>query len=151
MIITDYYLGLDPGKAGGIAVLSAAGHVVDVYSLAQKTPADIAAILRERRQRSFAVLEAVHSTPQMGVVSAFSFGRSLGWLEAILAALEIPFQLVAPQRWQTYMQCRSAGDKTVTKARAQQLFPYLGARVTHATADALLLAEYGRRNSDLHR
>ena len=37
----------------------------------------------------------------------------------------------------------SKGDKNVTKRRAQELFP--GARVTHAVADALLLAEYCRR------
>jgi hypothetical protein len=37
----------------------------------------------------------------------------------------------------------SKGDKNVTKRRAQQLFPQL--KVTHAIADALLIAEYGRR------
>jgi hypothetical protein len=35
------------------------------------------------------------------------------------------------------------GDKNVSKRRAQELFPQL--KVTHATADALLIAEYGRR------
>jgi hypothetical protein len=37
----------------------------------------------------------------------------------------------------------SAGNKNVTKTRAAQLFP--GVKMTHAIADALLIAEYGRR------
>lgn len=35
------------------------------------------------------------------------------------------------------------GDKNVTKAAAQRLFP--DQKVVHATADAMLLAEYARR------
>jgi hypothetical protein len=35
------------------------------------------------------------------------------------------------------------GDKNVSKRKAQELFPQL--KITHATADALLLAEFGRR------
>jgi hypothetical protein len=41
------------------------------------------------------------------------------------------------------MRCLTKGDKNVSKARAQELFPAL--KITHATADALLIAEYGRR------
>jgi hypothetical protein len=38
----------------------------------------------------------------------------------------------------------SKGDKNVTKAKAQQLFTQL--KITHATADALLIAEFARRS-----
>jgi hypothetical protein len=41
------------------------------------------------------------------------------------------------------MSCLTKGDKNVTKSRAQELFPEV--KVTHAIADALLIAEYGRR------
>ena len=41
------------------------------------------------------------------------------------------------------MSWLSKGDKNVTKSRAQELFPEL--KITHAIADALLIAEYGRR------
>jgi hypothetical protein len=41
------------------------------------------------------------------------------------------------------MKCRSGGDKKITKAAAQRLFPRM--KVTHKNADALLIAEYGRR------
>lgn len=55
----------------------------------------------------------------------------------------IPFDEVAPVKWQTAMQCRTGGDKNISKRRASELFP--GVRLTHAIADALLLAEYARR------
>ena len=57
--------------------------------------------------------------------------------------LQDPFEEVAPQVWQKVLGCLSRGDKNVTKAKAQQLFPAI--KVTHAIADALLLAEYARR------
>jgi hypothetical protein len=49
---------------------------------------------------------------------------------------------VTPFTWQKRLQCLSGGDKNVTKARAQQLFP--GVKISHITADALLLAEFCR-------
>jgi hypothetical protein len=60
-----------------------------------------------------------------------------------LTAADVPFDEVLPVKWQTVMGCRSGGDKNITKARAQQLFPHV--KVTHAIADALLLAEFCRR------
>ena len=79
----------------------------------------------------------------MGVTSSFTFGRGLGRLEALLTAHRIPYEEIAPGKWQRSLGCLTKGDKNVTKARAQQLFP--GVKVTHYVADALLIAEYGRR------
>ena len=90
-----------------------------------------------------AYIEAVHSSPQMGVRSAFSFGQGFGRLEMALAAAGIPFERVTPQKWQKALGCLSGGDKNKTKAKAQELFPTM--KCTHATSDALLIAEYGRR------
>ncbi len=50
-------------------------------------------------------------------------------------------------RWQKEMGCLTKGDKNVTKRRAQELFPTL--KITHAIADALLIAEYGRTQGGL--
>ena len=79
----------------------------------------------------------------MGVVSSFSFGRGYGNLEMALTAAGIPFERVRPQVWQKALGCMTKGDKNVSKRKAQELFPQL--KITHATADALLLAEFGRR------
>ena len=60
-----------------------------------------------------------------------------------LCAATIPYEEVTPQKWQKALGCRTGGDKNVSKARAQALFPLQN--ITHAIADALLLAEYCRR------
>jgi len=90
-----------------------------------------------------AYLEAVSSSPQMGVVSSFSFGRGYGNLEMALTAAGIPFERVRPQVWQKAMGCMTKGDKNVSKRRAQELFP--DKKIIHATADALLIALYGTK------
>jgi hypothetical protein len=90
-----------------------------------------------------AYLEAVSSSPQMGVVSSFSFGRGYGNLEMALTAAGIPFERVRPQVWQKAMGCMTKGNKNISKQKAQELFP--DKKVIHATADALLIALYGSR------
>lgn len=136
------YVGIDPGKGGGLAALEWDGKV-SLLAKMPDTPAAVVELLLGIPERSVVVLERVHSSPQMGVRSAFTFGRGLGVLEGVLAAFNLRVEDVTPQRWQTALGCMSGGDKNVTKRRAEGLFP--GARITHATADALLLAEYCRR------
>lgn len=137
-------IGVDPGKSGAVAFISDAG----VWAVRNKeTLHDISAAIREAvssHDRAFAVLEKVHAMPKQGVSSTFKFGQSFGQLEGILSTLGVPFELVTPRKWQQSLSCLSGGDKNVTKARAQQLFPDI--KIIHATADAYLLAEYSRRN-----
>lgn len=147
------YLGVDPGLSGGLAAISEAGHVLNTIRM----PSDPAAIINyllalraaaadssvDRVVHIRAALEFVRSSPQQGVASAFTFGRGYGRLEVALAACRIPTVEVHPLRWQRLLDCRTGGDKNISKARAAELFP--GVIITHANADALLLAEYRRR------
>lgn len=144
------FLGIDPGKSGGIAVLID-GEVHNVLKLEPCTEADIAEFVSDVRALVeastagplFAFLEKVSAMPKQGVSSTFKFGTSYGFLRGLLVGMRIPFEEVTPQKWQKLMGCMTRGDKNVSKGRAQQLFPSL--KITHATADALLIAEYGRR------
>jgi crossover junction endodeoxyribonuclease RuvC len=141
------YIGIDPGVSGGIAALCDDELVLGPPRLKLKdaTELDIVSWLTYINiAQSFAVIEQVSSSPQMGVVSAFTFGQSYGFLRGLLVAMAIPFVPVRPQKWQKAMGCMSGGDKNKTKAKAQQLYP--GERITHATADALLLATYCRQH-----
>jgi hypothetical protein len=142
-------IGVDPGGSGGIAWHD--GELARVVKM-PATLQDLWELVYNIKQDSFregpwakttAYLEQVHSSPQMGVKSAFTFGNGFGHLEMALTAAWIPFVRVSPQKWQGALGCRTGGDKNVSKARAQELFPDL--KPTHATADALLIMEYGRR------
>lgn len=142
-------IGIDPGKNGGIAWIADGKPCVEKMPDTVKDLWELLLDITEISKRYVApedckaYIEAVSSSPQMGVVSAFTFGQGLGRLEMALTAAGIPFERVRPQLWQKEMKCMSKGDKNVTKAKAQELFPSM--QVTHATADALLIAEYGRR------
>ena len=138
------YIGIDPGGAsGGLALLRYdTDELFDVQAC--KMPAterDIVEQLREWQALApcRALIERVHAMPKQGVSSSFAFGRNVGVLHGALAALRIPYDEITPQRWQTFMGCMTRGDKTVTKRRAQQVLPQVE-KITHATADALLLA-----------
>jgi hypothetical protein len=142
-----YYMGIDPGKAGGIAFISPDGKAI-AQSMPE-TPRDICDLLRTMRSASGgdvrAFIESEHAFHKQGVTSAFTFGFGTGFLHGCLVALDICYEEISPARWQRGLSCLSGGDKNVTKTKCQALFPYI--KVTHKIADALLIAEYGRRRS----
>jgi crossover junction endodeoxyribonuclease RuvC len=141
-------IGIDPGANGAIAWIDEQGK-----SCVEKMPDTLQDLWELVVSISLnagtgglgarAYLEAVSSSPQMGVVSSFSFGRGYGNLEMALTAAGIPFERVRPQVWQKAMGCMTKGDKNISKAKAQELFP--DKKVIHATADALLIALYGTK------
>lgn len=138
-------IGIDPGRNGGIAAVSvnADGTRCEVAHKIPMCPRELCEIATAFRLADLAVIERVHSSPQMGVRSAFTFGEVYGRLVQSFVSAGIPLEYVTPQRWQRALGCLSGGDKNVTKSRAQALFPRLA--VSHWSADALLLAEYGVR------
>lgn len=143
------FLGIDPGMNGAVSAIDNAYGTHDPrycvsVNFKNLTPKDIAdRIMDLAGARVFCVIESVHSMPKQGVASSFKFGRSFGLLEGILWTIKIPFEHATPQAWQKYMGCMTRGDKNVSKAKAQQLFPKM--KITHANADSVLLAEYARR------
>lgn len=151
------YIGVDPGVGGGIAAVDDRGSPLRAVRMPE-TERDVLDVLRELsgRGEARAVLERVWSSPQQGVASAFTFGRNYGAVRLALVACEIPFDEVTPMRWQAALGCLIRGrgrrqiqdvdltaKKNAHKRRAQELFPAWP--ITHAVADALLLAEYARR------
>lgn len=136
-------LGIDPGQSGAIASISEDANAVGFIRL-DVTEKDISDwFAYQEKEIRFAYIEKVHSMPRQGVASSFKFGVNYGFLRGCLISHGIPFEEVTPQRWQKAMGCLTKGDKNISKARAQQLFPDI--KITHAIADAILLAEYGRR------
>ncbi len=141
------FVGIDPGKTGCIVAVTSDGSIRHRFPLKDKTPRDVAEFFNDALVGSHdvveAVIEKVSSSPQMGVTSAFSFGKCYGMLIAFLASYAIPYREVTPQAWQKEMNCRTGGDKNITKAAAQKRWP--SDKFTHDTADASLIAEFCRR------
>lgn len=146
------YIGIDPGDQGGIAVLSADGSVVEVAKI-PTTPMDVLDFLSKYKDDSYCILERVGGLPGQGGSAMFNFGKGYGHLQMALLALGIPTNDVTPNKWEKSFQLGSSGKygktewKNRLKAKVQQLFPSLGRKITLATCDALLIAEYGRRLS----
>lgn len=144
------YIGIDPGVSGGMAAYSKSQGLI-VTSLGSLSETDIFEWLNARSP-GYCVLEQVHSSPQQGVRSAFTFGQSYGILRMAVVAAGIRLEHVSPPKWKSAMGVKRIGGgfgkrdtakKRASKRRAQELFPDV--RVTHATADALLLMDFCRR------
>jgi crossover junction endodeoxyribonuclease RuvC len=147
-------LGVDPGLSGALALVDPAGPaLVDVLDMplvrfGKAAIVDGAALLDWLDGRAIAaiVIEAVASRPGQGVASSFAFGRAVGGVEAVLAALGPPVTHVTPQQWKR--RAGLAGAKADSLALARLRF---GARDEfrlekhEGRAEAALIALYGRR------
>lgn len=82
------------------------------------------------------------------VTLANSF-RLNGQIEGMLVALGVAYEIVQPQVWKRAMMPGEARDKDAARLKAIQLFPAaaeeLKLKKHHNRAEALLLAEWGRR------
>ena len=151
-------IGIDPGASGGIAWL----FDDPAEARAEKMPATprdmqtLLGIIREQSETSpRAALEKLGQMPRgkdgkakQSGTTMFKMGRNFGHLEASLAAEAISFEKVLAATWQMEFGLKKKWasqtvKKNAHKAVAQQLFPAL--KITHATADALLIAEWLRR------
>lgn len=146
------YIGADPGKSGGIAVIFERCFPPRVYEMPE-TEKDLWDIVHDCLHGNgfeyIAAIEKVSARPGQGVSSMFTFGKGYGALRMAFIAQQIPFRDVTPQAWQKEIGCLTGGDKNVSLVKAQQLFPAVNWSGTKkrrlAIADALLIAEWLRR------
>ena len=151
-------VGCDPGNAGAFAFLDTTHNrmwIMDMPTFVFETTrkrvkVDPFAIVRAMSAQPVAniYLEEVNASPQMGVVSAFSFGEGKGIILGAAAAMGIPMTQVKPTDWKKMM--RVPADKRAAVQRASQLFPALadqfkGPRggVYDGRAEAALIALFG--------
>jgi crossover junction endodeoxyribonuclease RuvC len=146
-------LAIDPGLSGGVAVSSF--RVAECFPMPE-TEGDLLELLREIRAGALVegddlvcVLEEVSGFAGKGQPGSamFRFGENFGFIKGVIQALEVRLVLVRPPVWQKGFGLGTASacaSKTVwknkLKAEAQRRFPHL--KVTHKTADALLILEW---------
>lgn len=96
------YIGIDPGKSGGIAVITdgsleklytipTIGKEVDIRQLSE--------ILKKYYDHTVAI-EMVHSMHQMSANSNFQFGFVCGIIEGLVSGLNMKYVKVSPKMWQ---------------------------------------------------
>ena len=141
-------IGIDPGKGGGIAVITS--ETVQIHNCPKTVDSmahligmclnDVAAY----RTRVF--LERVWAFPTDGRAGSFTFGENYGQWQGILASHELEPMLVTPKTWQAHFEIKKGLPKNIRKKILKQMAidkcPN-AKKITLKTADALLIAIYG--------
>lgn len=140
------YIGIDPGANGGIGVIDTIEDTAEAYPLTTEKLMEVL----HRIGRTRVCVEQVNAMPGQGVTSMFNFGKNFGIILGILEALYVSYQLVTPKKWKKEFSLNS--DKKKSIECCKRLFPLVDlkksdrARTDHdGMAEALLIAEYGRR------
>ena len=149
-------IGVDPGKSGAFAVLDDGGQLLGAHDM-PVVGNIISPVLLDELVHNYidpmsttifqpgtAIIEDVHAMPKQGVSSSFSFGRSLGVVEGVLAGGGWSLRYVSPAKWKK--QLGLSADKGMSRRRAIELWPAKGALFARVKddgrAEAALIAHW---------
>ena len=141
-------IGIDPGKGGGVAVLT--DETVQTHN-SPRTVEEMAMLIGlclkdVAAYRTKVFMEKVWAFPTDGRVGSFTFGENYGQWQGILASHEIESVLVTPKQWQSHFEIKKGLKKDIRKKILKQMAidrcPNTR-KITLKTADALLIAIYG--------
>lgn len=168
------YVGIDPGLDGWVVVLNDSRTVLQALRVptvreGKKRGYHIQKLVERLRRYDqdwriqICVLEQQQAMTGQGVVATFSTGYNMGLWEGVLSALGLPYERVRAMSWKKALDATVTAPKGTSQTQrkklakeasvavASRLFPKFDlvperCRVPdHNLADALLLAEYGRR------
>ena len=144
------YIGIDPGKNGGVMVITETGEVT-----AYKCPDnefDMSVLFRlligdTAPDNVKLLMERVWARPGNAVRSAFTYGVNYGQWLGVTASHEIEMNTVLPNNWIKWIGCPKGlpvkERKHWLRDKAKELYPELK-KVTLATADAILITHYAK-------
>lgn len=148
--MANVFIGIDPGANGGIALID--GDTIAVVPFTKETFESelVHFLIGLEATTSTVCVEKVGAMPGQGVTSMFNFGKNAGFIEGVLQAFNLSYQLVPPQKWKKEFSVSK--DKNTSIAVCQKLFPKANLYRTErckkphdGMAEALLMAEYARR------
>lgn len=157
-------LGIDPGLAGAIAAIGCGNDLVlDTPTVkAKRGHAYLVASMRgllddllaaHPGDGTLAVLESGIAMPRQSSATTFKTGQGIGLWEGLLAGLGVRYEFVAPGTWKRALGLPTGAGKGESVVLAQRLFPALSGRLArvkdHGRAEALLIAEWGRRRVEV--
>ena len=146
-----HYLGIDPGKNGGLCVLRFDGVPLewDRMPAGKVRIADWISRVKAAYSHLIMLAELAQAMPKQGVTSCFRYGQHFASFEDAAIHLKIPYHEVRPAIWKKAMGL--SNDKMDSITACRRLFPAVdlippGCRKEHdGLAEALLIAEWGRR------
>ena len=145
------YIGIDPGKSGGLAVVDLRGQI-KAYKC-PNTSEEMALLFQivignTPSDKIMLLMERVWARPTNAVRAAFSYGTNYGQWLGIAASHEIKMNTVIPVEWIKWVGCPKALKKDVRKRwlkeKARELYPNIN-KLTLATSDAILITHYARK------
>lgn len=153
-----WYIGIDPGQTGGLALVGAQGGLHEVVQMpAIDGEVDGASVARKIKSWSGypqgddevkVILEQVGSMPGQGIASTFKFGKSFGLMIGCVQTLGLPLIRVTPQKWKQEFALIKK-DKDASRHKATEMWPHMAhqwpRKKDNGLTDAALIAEYGRR------
>ena len=149
------HIGIDPGlRTGAAAAIDHNGKVlgcIDIPSIDDRI--DVISLNTLLRQMipagdDFCItIEDVGVMPGQGISSTGRFMRAAGAIETVGVLMAKKVQMVRPQAWKKALAVTA--DKETSLALARELFPAasLVRKKDHGRAEALLIAEYSRRQA----
>ena len=147
-----FFIGIDPGKNGGVAYIDTQYNKSDAEPYSDKALIEICREAHHsvKSECIICCLEKVGARPNQGVVSMFNFGQSVGYIKGVLESFKIPYQEITPQKWKKEFGLSS--KKADSTDICGKLFPDVSLLATpkckkphDGMAEALLMAEYARR------
>lgn len=150
-----YYMGIDVGAKGGIAIIDENSKIVYLKPMSRENLVNCCQIvgtwIKEKDASIVACVEKVGAMPGQGVASMFNFGKGAGFIEGVLEMAQIPYQLVPPATWKKIFSLLHK-DKKASIEVCKQLFPGVNLLPTErckkesdGMAEALNMAVYARR------
>ena len=83
--------------------------------------------------------------PKQGVTSSFNFGVAKGTIIGVVESMQLPYELVAPNRWKRELKI-SGFEKDYARTMAIRLWPdmydYLKLKKHIDRADSLMIAHW---------
>ena len=147
------WIGVDPGsRSGAYAIITDDDVMVKPWDNNAFTSdmSNVAYAYEAHKEKAFAVVEKVGAFPGQGISSTWAFAENFGYIQGVLYAFEISFQLVPPRVWKKEFSLTS--DKAKSIEVCHRLFPDVGLKRTKKSckddnnlAEAILMAEYARR------
>lgn len=161
--MSNYFVGIDNGVSGGMAVIDERGILFDARLVPTKKIGDTKVIAvnellmlsqcfwNKNCDKVFFTLEQGQKQPLFGCKGNFANGYSMGLVEGMLITMGVPYGLANPKTWQEAvfkdMRGYTKGKKNDTKSLAiewcARRFPSHKIE-DHNIADAVCLAWYGR-------